>query len=423
MPRPDSFPLHGGIDSRPFSATVVFQRLIVFRNIVAHKLDTVSAREKLAPRREPYWLRITKGCYLGYRKMTEDSEGTWQARCRRPDGELAQTGLGTLEPHRPNERFDRAVSAARAWFEANLHPDVATSGPKTVREACNDYVCHIREQKGDGPALELQARYIRWVWKDPIHKLELAMLTREHMNGFRRRLVDAPVKMGPSGTTRTRSKDTVNRDLAALRAALNFAFAQGRVTTDAAWREPLKAFKGVSKRRGLYLDREQRRALIQSAPPDLALFLTGLAMLPLRPGALAALQVKDFDPRLKVLTVGHDKSGRDRRIKLPPESAALLTSATRQKDLAAPLFTRENGVAWTKDSWKWPIKEAVKAAGLPLSATAYTLRHSVISDLVHGGLDLLTVAQISGTSVAMIEKHYGHLRADIAESALASLAL
>jgi hypothetical protein len=47
----------------------------------------------------------------------------------------------------------------------------------------------------------------------------------------------------------------------------------------------------------------------------------------------------------------------------------------------------------------------------------------VISDLVHGSLDLLTVAQFSGTSVATIEKRYGHLRADVAEGALASLAL
>jgi site-specific recombinase XerD len=65
----------------------------------------------------------------------------------------------------------------------------------------------------------------------------------------------------------------------------------------------------------------------------------------------------------------------------------------------------------------------VQVAELPAETTAYTLRHSVISDLVHGGLDLLTVAQISGTSVAMIEKHYGHLRSDVAAEALARLAL
>lgn len=355
--------------------------------------------------------------------MAEDSPGSWLARCRRPGGELVQTSIGVLEQHRTHERFDKAMAAARAWFETNLHPDVVRSGPLSVREACTDYTLHVRELKGDKPADDLDARYRRWIWTDPIHKIELALLTRDIVSGFRRRMVNTPIKVGSKGETRERSKDTVNRDLAALRAALNFAFAQGRVLTDAAWREPLKAFQGVSKRRGLYLDRDQRRAMIQTAPADLRLFLTGLALLPLRPGALAALLVRDFDPRLNVLTVGHDKSGRDRRIKLPPESAAVLKTALQGKDPDAPLFTRSDGGAWNKDSWKWPIKEAVKAADLPPSTTAYTLRHSVISDLVHGGLDLLTVAQISGTSVAMIEKHYGHLRADIAASALASLAL
>jgi site-specific recombinase XerD len=65
----------------------------------------------------------------------------------------------------------------------------------------------------------------------------------------------------------------------------------------------------------------------------------------------------------------------------------------------------------------------VFGARLPEAATAFTLRHSVISDLVHDGLDLLTVAQISGSSVAVIERHYGHLRSAVAATALAKLAL
>jgi hypothetical protein len=89
----------------------------------------------------------------------------------------------------------------------------------------------------------------------------------------------------------------------------------------------------------------------------------------------------------------------------------------------APLLPRADGQAWTKDLWKNSLKEAARSAGLPVGTTAYTLRHSVITDLVHDGLDLLTVAQLSGTSVAMIEKHYGHLRSDVAAGALARLSL
>ena len=133
--------------------------------------------------------------------------------------------------------------------------------------------------------------------------------------------------------------------------------------------------------------------------------------------------MEDFDCRLHVLRIGTDKSGADRRIKLPPSTASLFECACANRPHNAPLLARADGQAWKKDSWKKPIKEAAGNANLPLSTTAYTLRHSVITDLVHDGLDLLTVAQLSGTSVAIIEKHYGHLRSEVAIEALARLAL
>jgi len=70
-----------------------------------------------------------------------------------------------------------------------------------------------------------------------------------------------------------------------------------------------------------------------------------------------------------------------------------------------------------------PIKAAIIEADLPPDASAYTLRHSTITDLVTAGLPLLTIAQISGTSAEMIERHYGHLASDAAVKALGALAL
>jgi integrase len=355
--------------------------------------------------------------------MVDDSPGTWQLRFRLPDGDRMQVALGTFPEVPAHERFDKAAVAARLCFAHHSGTGRATRSALTVGDACDAYVIHTRELKGERAAKDLTDRYRRWLSNDPVNKIELAKLSRDQLKAFRARLVGTPVKINKKGDTRARSKDTVNRDMAVLRAALNLAFAEGKAASDAAWRESLKAFKGAGRRRGLYLDREQRRSLIEAAPSDIALFLKGMAMLPLRPGALAALQVRDFDSKLGVLTVGHDKSGRNRKIKLPPEGVNILDAARRGKEAHAPLFTRIDGVPWNKDSWYLPIKEAARAASLPSSTSAYTLRHSVITDLVHGGLDLLTVAQISGTSVAMIEKHYGHLRADIAASALARLVL
>lgn len=124
-----------------------------------------------------------------------------------------------------------------------------------------------------------------------------------------------------------------------------------------------------------------------------------------------------------MLSTGKDKKGQDRQIKLPEATADLFAKLVKDKPPAAPIFARAGGAAWDRHSWKKPIKAAVRAAELPENVTAYALRHSAITDLVTGGLDLLTVAKLSDTGVAMIEKHYDHLQADHAAAALAGLAL
>jgi hypothetical protein len=40
----------------------------------------------------------------------------------------------------------------------------------------------------------------------------------------------------------------------------------------------------------------------------------------------------------------------------------------------------------------------------------YAVRHTAISELIAGGMDTFIVARLAGTSTAMIDKHYGHLR-------------
>ena len=138
---------------------------------------------------------------------------------------------------------------------------------------------------------------------------------------------------------------------------------------------------------------------------------------------MAKLTVGSFDERTAELTIGQDKHGQDRRIIVPADTASFFSRLIEQRPSSAPLFARANGRPWDRHSWKIPISRAVRDAGLPSDATAYTLRHSTITDLVKAGLPLLTIAQISGTSAAMIEQHYGHLARDAAVDALETLAL
>lgn len=394
---------------------------------MAHRIDTVEGRSNLKPRAPTYWQKLSNGCHLGFRKLTASSAGSWMAQAYDPETKKqTRRTLGVFENITPNLQFNAAKKAAESWFD-HLGKGGSLESV-TVKTACQDYVKHIRAGKGDSQANDIEARFGRWVYEAKIADAELPKLTRKQVDAWRQTLVKTPVIANPHAdeadqTTRKRSPSSVNRDMTALRAALNHAHDNAHVTNDLAWRVALRPIENADSSRDAYLDRQQRQALIDKAQPDVALFLTGLATVPLRPGALAALTVASFDKRLGVLTIGKDKAGRDRKVKLPASTAAFFTERAKDKTPAAPLLARTDGKAWDKDAWKKPVKAAAVAAELPASVTAYALRHSSITDLVTGGLDLLTVAQLSGTSVAMIERHYGHLRADHAAAALATLAL
>jgi hypothetical protein len=411
---------------------------------MAEQIDTVTSRGRLKPRREPYWHRIRKGCFVGYRLMNKGASGTWLARAwDEGKGRDAFHPLGDFGDLPDHKRFDAATAAAAKWFE-HVGRGGSTSAV-TLRAACERYIEHLRQEKPKValtpyavarrarkglqghqvvPAAEdAEARFKRYVYTDArLSATPLTKLTPAMFDEWRKRLQAQPTR-GGGNRGEARSASTMNRDITCLRAALNLALLDELVTTDFAWRGRLRPIKDADRRRDGYLDKPQRRKFIQMAPPDLAQFLSGLSMLPLRPGALAALTAADFDKRLGVLRIGTDKAGGDRRIKLPKATAEFFEAAIKDKLPAAPIFARADGRAWDKDGWKWPVKAAATAAKLPAGTTAYTLRHSTITDLVHDGLDLLTVAQISGTSVKMIEQHYGHMRGDVAAAALERLAL
>lgn len=326
--------------------------------------------------------------------------------------------LGDFGTLAGNEMFAAAKKAAEAIAELVESGGEVHTKIETVADACREYA-KTRPEAGH--------RFRRYVYTDPIAKVKLDRLRRRHVKEWRERLEALPalVSRGKEGETiqRKRALSTVNRDMAVLRAALAKILSPGAPNSEAAWQEALKAIPNANGRRTLYLDRSQRRELVENTDADAAPFVRALCLLPLRPGALAGLTAGDFDKRTAELTIGKDKNGKPRRIQLPIEAAELLSGQVEDKLPGAPLFMRANGKAWDKETWKHPIAAAVKAAGLPGDATAYTLRHSTITDLVRVGLPLLTIAQISGTSAEMIERHYGHLASDAAVKALGGLAL
>ena len=99
-----------------------------------------------------------------------------------------------------------------------------------------------------------------------------------------------------------------------------------------------------------------------------------------------------------------------------------LEEATTDKLPKAYIFTRANGMPWEKHSWK-KFKDIAKSAGITSEPTLYSIRHSVITDMIEQGTDYGTVAILAGTSVRIIEKNYRHLTASHSANALDRLAL
>ncbi|MER9450102.1 tyrosine-type recombinase/integrase [Mesorhizobium sp. M0254] len=386
-------------------------------------LSRIGDRGRLKPRAgdEPHWQRLRVGCYVGFRPSRKGGKGTWFARTYDADKfKYVRKPLGDYGMLDGNEVFTHAKKDAEAWANQVESGGVRAEKVETVTDACKAYL-------KDRPGSIAEGVFRRHVYDDPIGKVRIDKLRRHHLREWRKRLEGAPALVtrnkGGNTVTKPRSQSTVNRDMVPLRAALGRLLTPGAPNTDAAWQEALKPAKGADRRRDLYLDRAERKRLLAAMEADAAPFVRALCLLPLRPGTLAGLIVGDFDKRTRALTIGKDKNGKPRQITLPSNIADFLTEQSKDKLPGAPIFTRGGGGAWNKDTWKGPIKDAVEKAELPASVSAYTLRHCVLTDLVTAGLPVLTVAQISGTSVAMIEKHYGHLVGDAAAEALAGLVL
>jgi hypothetical protein len=226
---------------------------------MALDLSRVKEREALTSRREPYWQRIRPGCFLGYRPSVREGAGTWIARAyddQRQGYHLQALGDFAASPGR--DRFALAKKEAENFADLVDVGGLADDRAETVEEACRRYAKTNTEAEG---------RFRRHVYNDPIAKLKLRKLRRAPLRGWRQRLEEKPVLVGRSKVkdtvTRPRAPASVNRDMAMLRAALNKVLAHGAPETEAAWQEALKPIRNADRQRTLYLDRIQRRALLQ----------------------------------------------------------------------------------------------------------------------------------------------------------------
>ena len=347
-------------------------------------INTPSKRNRLESCGEPYWHKISKGRFIGYRKTT--TGGTWIAR----SGKTQQRFADGSEMD-----YDAALKFTIDWCD---RLDGGASHRYALRQCVDDYVSHLETRK---TATTAKAEKQRLEYNVPVGlmRVELNKLTTRQIKGWHGGLV----RQGDSETVR-RSKDTANRALSTLKAALNTAYRDGLVSSDAAWKR-VEPFKNVAIARDLFLTDQQVSDLLEhtdGAFYDLcrAAVLTGA-----RVGELTSTVVSDLDLQTGILRLD-GKTG-PRQCYLSDAGITYFKRLSKDKLPQALILPNRAGGKWRKENWRDEMRRTKKRAKLPADTVMYSLRHYAISKLLLAGVAVQVIAENTGTSVGMFEKHYG----------------
>ena len=131
----------------------------------------------------------------------------------------------------------------------------------------------------------------------------------------------------------------------------------------------------------------------------------------LRPGEQAALTWPDVRLAEGALRVrGTKTDGSARPVPFAGDAADVLRqrAESRTGEGESPVFTAARGGPVEMRSLSKRLQALAVSAGVGKNVTAYSLRHSYGTRMAAAGVPLLDLARIMGTSVQMIERHYGH---------------
>ncbi len=360
-------------------------------------IDTITKRRVLSPRRNPYFHKLALGRYIGFRKLKDG--GSWIARIR-PEGEGYKfRALGSES----GVTFEKAVELANEWFSQINQMEPEQDHRYTVKSCVTDYVDHLRinnsEESSKAVKQSLEKHLV-----PKLGKVELARLTTAQIKRWR----DGLVRTSDDIEDVRRSKDTSNRILSITKAAFNLAFQSGLAGTDTAWRR-VPAFKAVGENRKLFLTDTQVKDLMGAASGGFQLLIRGAVLTGARYGELAAARVHDLDVINGSLHLDGKTGPRD--CYLSDDALKFFTNTTKDRLPDAFLFVKDDGMPWGKSHQYRPMKEAVRAAKLPSETVFYSLRHYHISKALLAHIPAQIIAENCGTSIRMLEKHYGKFMA------------
>jgi integrase len=396
------------------------------RHVRDTNLGTRDARKRLKMQGKPYWKAMDQGLHLGYRKRS--SGGTWVARRLNEEGKYKEKKLGAVDDYQDADgvtilSFSHAQAAARDWFLGEVrkeHGDHIAQGPATVADALSDYMANYAvEGKGLVPTTaSVNAHILPVLGHIPLDRLTTKKITNWHYSLASSEPLLRTAKTAEKRNTRPLGNDadsirrrraTANRVLTILKAALNYAWKEGRIATDTAWRK-VKPFRNVDAPVIRYLTEGECKRLVNACPEDFRQMVKGALFSGCRYAELTTLKVADFNPDAGTIAIRTSKSGKPRHIILTEEGITFFEEVTSGKKAKDLIFTHNSGAAWGESHQSRPLREACRNASIDPAISFHVLRHTHGSLLAMQGVPMQVIAQQLGhADTRMTEKHYAHL--------------
>jgi hypothetical protein len=299
-------------------------------------------RDRLAPRREPYWQRLAEGAYVGFRRGPD----TWMARYRGRDGKQQWQPLGEAF------EYDEAKRRADEWISQLSGAAVRSAKRSTVRAALEAYLADLRRHGRGVAAKEAEWRFRKYVYDDVLAEVELEKATRDDFDDWRDRQRGG------------RAARTIERQFRSVRAGLNRALELGHVGNSAAWK--LKALQDDvddSGETAVFLAPAQRQALIAAAEAPIGTFLRAMELTGARPIEMANAKVSDFDGQK--LRLAHRKGKppklRVRHVVLGEDGIAFFTAECEGRLKNAWICTEDGERQWRRHMWARKVRAAIAA--------------------------------------------------------------
>jgi integrase len=372
------------------------------------KLETATARRKLAIRKKPYWITIAPGIALGYRRNA--GAGTWSVRSTDGHGADWIKRIGLADDQEPADgaavlTFWQAQDRARALARGRSGDD--GDRPVTVAEAIDLYEVDLKVRGGN----IYNARRAKWLLSGSILSKPVGLLGAAELLRWRDRLAET---LTPSSVNRTRT---------CLRAALELAAARDpRITNRRAWKVGLAGLPDSQRARNVILDDATVRRIVDAAyarDRALGLLVEVAAVTGARLSQLARLEVGDLqadrpDSRLlmPLSAKGRMRAKRHERrpVPIPAPLARVLAEQAAGRPADAPLLIRSNGLAWghsARARHRDDFRAVVETVGLdPGEVTLSALRHSSIVRQLTANTPIRITAALHDTSVGQIERNY-----------------